>query len=338
MRRLTSEQLAVIVRLIEEDKPSSDVAQEFNCHKKTVRRAVARKRQFGSPNHIRSPGRPRKTTARVDRQLLHLTRKNPYITQRQLQSEFKATTGEILSRKSIVSRLAEQEIAQEVRKPRPLLSKVNVQKRYNWAKEYITKDPSYFFPFLYTDECRIAVYQSDAGPRYAWMRPSERELPRNLKKSVKKSPSAHIWCGISLQGRTELVQLSDHVDSVEYMALIENHLIPEIPRLSYNGKFILLQDGASCHRSGPTRAFLAQKNIEVAPHCAQSPDMNPIEHMWGHLKKRVDERAPKSLKHLKTILKEEYEKLPDTLLQNLCLSYPRRIRACYEAKGYNTSY
>ncbi|KAK3518759.1 hypothetical protein QTP70_011551 [Hemibagrus guttatus] len=66
---------------------------------------------------------------------------------------------------------------------------------------------------------------------------------------------------------------------------------------------------------------------------AQSPDLNPIEHLWDELERRLRARPshPTSVPDLTNAL------LEDTLL-NLVESLPRRVEAVIAAKGGTTPY
>jgi hypothetical protein len=68
---------------------------------------------------------------------------------------------------------------------------------------------------------------------------------------------------------------------------------------------------------------------------AQSPDLNPIEHLWEHLKHKLTgyERAPKGVLELWDRVQVEWEKIDVAVCQNLFESMPRRIEAVLKAKG-----
>jgi hypothetical protein len=73
---------------------------------------------------------------------------------------------------------------------------------------------------------------------------------------------------------------------------------------------------------------------------AQSPDLNPIEHLWGHLKRRLAEYEvePKGILELWERVQEEWEKIPAEVCQNLIESMPRWMEAVIKAKGGYTKY
>ena len=80
--------------------------------------------------------------------------------------------------------------------------------------------------------------------------------------------------------------------------------------------------------------------MEVLPHPAQSPDLNPIEHVWKRLKVRVNERGevPKDVDELWVVLQEEWVKIHLEFINKLVKSMPDQVEAVYKAKGGPTKY
>ena len=66
----------------------------------------------------------------------------------------------------------------------------------------------------------------------------------------------------------------------------------------------------------------------------QSPDLNPIEHLWGHVKKQLQEysKPAHSVQQLWERVEREWEKIPKEVCQNLIESMPRRLAAVIRAK------
>ena len=73
---------------------------------------------------------------------------------------------------------------------------------------------------------------------------------------------------------------------------------------------------------------------------AQSPDLNPIENLWMILKRRISARDPpaKTVKELKAVVQEEWQKIPVDDVKNLVKSMPKRAKLVIKAKGFGTKY
>uniref|UniRef100_A0AAZ3NWG1 Tc1-like transposase DDE domain-containing protein n=1 Tax=Oncorhynchus tshawytscha TaxID=74940 RepID=A0AAZ3NWG1_ONCTS len=71
---------------------------------------------------------------------------------------------------------------------------------------------------------------------------------------------------------------------------------------------------------------------------SESPDLNPIEHLWRYLKIAVQRCSPSNLTELQRICREEWEKLPNYRCTKIVVSYPRRHKAVIAAKDASTMY
>uniref|UniRef100_A0AAZ3PJB8 Tc1-like transposase DDE domain-containing protein n=1 Tax=Oncorhynchus tshawytscha TaxID=74940 RepID=A0AAZ3PJB8_ONCTS len=87
-----------------------------------------------------------------------------------------------------------------------------------------------------------------------------------------------------------------------------------------------------------TQEWLRDKSLNVLEWPSQSPDLNPIEHLWRDLKIAVQRRSPSNLTELERICREEWEELPKSRCAKLVESYPRRLKAVNAAKGDSTKY
>ena len=112
---------------------------------------------------------------------------------------------------------------------------------------------------------------------------------------------------------------------------------------------IFMQDNARVHTAELTMAWLEDHNVEILEDWPlYSPDLNPIEHVWVHLKKLYhqhyshladDTRSPDKVKPLiEEALTHCWELLPDSLFESLVQSMPRRIKSVIKAKGWYTKY
>ena len=84
--------------------------------------------------------------------------------------------------------------------------------------------------------------------------------------------------------------------------------------------------------------LLRNHNISVLPWPSRSPDLNPIEHAWDYLGRRVRQHNPTTLIQLTRLLIEEWERIPQDYLNTLIESMRKRIGAVIESKRGPTKY
>ena len=141
-----------------------------------------------------------------------------------------------------------------------------------------------------------------------------------------------------------LVRVDGVIDSRKYIDILNTHLLPFMEKLEddkdEDNVYEFQQDNASVHTSKLTRTFFDDSDIILMKWPGQSPDLNPVEHLWDELERRVRKREPpaKSETELAMILQEEWEKIPNTIFQKLILSMNSRVKAVKQAKGYATKY
>ena len=73
---------------------------------------------------------------------------------------------------------------------------------------------------------------------------------------------------------------------------------------------------------------------------AQIPNLNPIEHAWSYLKKKLEkyEIPPNSMEQLWKRVEKEWNEIPAQVCQGLIVSMPRRINEVVKAEGGYTKY
>ncbi|GBL90873.1 hypothetical protein AVEN_27984-1 [Araneus ventricosus] len=98
---------------------------------------------------------------------------------------------------------------------------------------------------------------------------------------------------------------------------------------------IFMDDNARPHRARLVRSYLESETIPQMAWPATSPDLNPMEHVWDMLGRRIAGRSvpPGTLHELQQALLQEWALLPQQAINDTIVSMSRRCQACISARG-----
>lgn len=148
-----------------------------------------------------------------------------------------------------------------------------------------------------------------------------------------------VWLGFCSTGKLNLAFTSCKMNSSDYIQVLQNCLIPF--RAKYRRKkFVFQQDNASIHTSSATKSWFSTKKIEVLKWPARSPDLNPVENIWGILVRRIYDNRKQydTIDELKAAILKAWENIEPNILKNLVASMPKRIFQVIERAGRPTDY
>ncbi len=102
-----------------------------------------------------------------------------------------------------------------------------------------------------------------------------------------------------------------------------------------------MQDGASVHKARTTTSWLRNKRVRMfngSVWPSNSPDMNPIEHVWPIVGRKLVGKVFSDRDALWSALQTAFAEVTPEQIRKLYASMPNRIRALYMAKGGHTRY
>src|SRR5579859_1999550 len=163
-----------------------------------------------------------------------------------------------------------------------------------------------------------------------------------------------IWGCFSGSKLGPIVFFDGTVNTDVYMATLRDNLLPFIDAVIEDGatNIIFQQDNATPHVSKRTHSWfksaMQEHGFKLMQWPPTSPDLNPIEHLWAHLKLELRRRYPdtKSLRGspdaikrtLRVRLMEVWWDIEDGVPEQLIDSMPHLVQAVLDAKGWYTEY
>ncbi len=143
---------------------------------------------------------------------------------------------------------------------------------------------------------------------------------------------------MSSAGVGPLCFLKSTVNAAIYQEILEHFMLPSADKLYGDADFIFQQDLAHAHTAKGTKSWFNDHGVTVLDWPANSPDMNPIENLWGIVKRKMRDTRPNNADDLKATVKETWASIPPQQCHKLITSMPRQIEAVIKAKGAPTKY
>ncbi len=147
-----------------------------------------------------------------------------------------------------------------------------------------------------------------------------------------------IWGAMSAAGVGPLCFLKTNVTAPIYQDILEHFMLPSDDQLFKDTDFIFQQDLAPAHTAKSTKSWLNEHGVGVLDWPANLPDLNPIEKLWGIVKRKMRSKRPEKADELRATVKETWASIPPQQCHKLITSMPRRIEAAIKAKGFPTKY
>ncbi|GFT47197.1 transposable element Tcb2 transposase [Trichonephila clavipes] len=214
------------------------------------------------------------------------------------------------------------------------------RRRSLWCQEHRNWRDNEWGRVLFTDESRFSL-SSDSHRILIWRERGSRNHPSNIiERDRYGGRGVLVWGGIMLGSRTDLhIFDAGSVNRTRFC----NEILLSYVRLFRGAmglQFLFMDDNAPCHRTVAVEHLLDSEDIERRDWPAQSPILNPIEHVWDFLGRRLAARTlpPVTIRELRLALQDEWAAMPQQLIDTLILSMGRRCETCLAVKGDHIPY
>lgn len=331
--------------------PYRQVANEHNCSIGTVSRLVTELRQTGSNSPPIRHGRPSRYSLRDLAAIRRLVCKHRRYTLAQLVSLL-GESGFPLSLSTLRRILKVLGLKRRLARVKPLLDKRTRRLRRNYAALHRLDDLNAWRRTIYVDEASVRtdrtfrtwVTRKDGE---AWL--EECMAPKLLggRKSIM------VWGAIWHGGRSKLVRFDTSQSEGKRKGVTAAIYRDQITRgelkrcwnrvntnwRAYGGARIV-EDGARVHTSKINRDIGKRQRFRYMRHPPSSPDLNPIENCWAHLKRKLAQlpRRPTTPETLFEALQQIWNAIPQTMIDRMIDSMPRRLKKVKERHGFTTKY
>lgn len=339
-RNLSVEEAVRASTLLDEGYSMRYVASLLGRHHSSISRMMRRHNETGSHNRRPGQGRKRCTTQIDDRFLRQRALRDRRVTSNLLRNELADVRNTAISSRTVRRRLHEAELSSRRPAKKPLLTREHRVQRLNFARLHQNWTVNDWKQVLFSDETRVSLKAPDGRER-VWRRRGERFNAVCISPKVPfGGGSKMFWGGICFGARTELVPIQMKSMNAQYYLenIIVYHVMPFAPFIGPN--FLFMQDNARPHVARQVTGYLNDVDIALLEWPPNSPDINPIEHLWDYLKKKIRSRIPPVTNHneLVTAVIEEWEIIPQDFIDSLIASMPRRMNAVIMSRGGHTRY
>jgi transposase len=314
----------------------SEVARALRVSQSTISRLWHRFQQTGSSAPAPRSGRPRVTTQAQDRyiRVTHLRHRfqSASVTARALPGGRRISVQTVRNRLHTTGLHAYRPLRGNV------LTRRHCQARMQWANQHLQWTlANNWRHVVFSDESYFLLQHHDSRRRVY-----RRQGERYHQQCVDEAPphgggGVMVWGAITNTGRSQLVEVPGRLNAQHYVQdILQPHALPLLaaPRAQFQ------HDNARPHTARLTTNFLAANNVNTLPWPSLSPDLNPIEHAWDELGRRLNARvnAPPTRRQLFQALQQEWDNIPQPTLQRLIASMPRRCQAVIDSRGSHTRY
>ena len=285
-KHLSNKLIELILSDLKINLSERKIAEKFKISKTTVnriRKMTVKGEDFTSK---RGSGRLSKLSSR-DKQILDQQyKKDHFTTRRKYKKVLEEKSNNSVNISTISRYFKRENMISHVAVSKPLLSKINIQKRFNRAEEFLGLSKEEIDSIIFTDETKINLFNSD-GRLYVRFKPGEKYNLKNLQPTIKfGGGKIMLWGCISSKGVGRIVFIKENMRSENYKTILADNLQQSADEMDLKN-FIFMQDNDPKHKSRMVMNYIESKGWKMLDWPPQSPDLNPIENVWRLLKLKL---------------------------------------------------
>ena len=338
MHPISSAQKENILSLASNSYSTSSIASKTGVGRSTVSRIL----QDILPNRqVPSSGHPSKLSPTAQHTIIRQITTGKAANAVQATNHINTIIPNPVTPQTVRNILKKHSFKAVTKKKKPLLTVVHRKKRLAFALKYKEWTVEDWKRVIWSDETKINRFGSD-GKQWVWKQAGEGLTEREVQGTVKfGGGNIMVWGCMAWEGVGYLAEVEGRMDANQYVEILKDNLLPSMEESGIPLEDIIFQqDNDPKHTSKKATKFFEDHDISVLDWPPQSPDVNPIEHLWHHTKKELNKypTPPKGVWEIWERVAEVWNNIPPEVCQNLIESMPRRVAAVIKAKGGHTKY
>jgi transposase len=338
MKPIPLQTVSLIVKLSEEGCSTRQIASRLNIGRDTVSRYLKTK----VPNAVKSKGgRPSKLSLYQKRLIVRKVVTGEVSTAAAMHRDLSTTSGTNVSYQLVKNMLHEAGLRTVSKVKKPLLLPRHIKARLDFALKYKDWTIDDWKRVIWSDESKINRFGSD-GRKRCWKLPGASLKSHHIQPTIKHGGgSLMVWGCMTAEGVGNLCRIDGGLNADLYCCILEEDLKATIDYYRLDVDQVIFQhDNDPKHTAKKTCEWLRNNGINILDWPPQSPDLNPIEHLWDHLKRRLNayEKVATSMHELWLRVEAEWNAIDKQECVKLIESMPRRVFAVLKAKGRYTKY
>lgn len=147
-----------------------------------------------------------------------------------------------------------------------------------------------------------------------------------------------IWGAFSFNGKMELQVVQGRQTATGYVDMLQRASL--LTEGLCGNDWVFQQDNATIHNARLTKDFFQENNVALLDQPVCSPDLDPIENIWGWVAREVykNGRQFQTVDAFREAIFTTWSNVPSSILGTVASSMPKRVFEVINKNGGATHY